>query len=63
MTGLEQRHPQEAYNVLQKYLQQEWALVQRVTQGLGEYFVPVEKDLHEELLLTLFHGAEVHTLV
>ena len=29
------KHPQSAYAVLQKSLQQEWSFVQRVTPGIG----------------------------
>ena len=35
-------------------LQQEWDFVQRVTLGIGMVFQPVEYDLWDTLLLSLF---------
>ena len=34
--------------------------MQRVTQGLGEDFAPVDKSLWEMFLLDLFYGSEAH---
>ena len=33
LSGVDRKHPQSAYAILQKSLQQEWAFVQRVTPG------------------------------
>ena len=49
-----QKHPQSAYAGLQKSLHQEWAFVQRVTQGVGDAFVPVEDALKETFVPELF---------
>ena len=38
LAGVVRRHPQTTYAGLQKYLQQEWALVQRVTPDIGMAF-------------------------
>ena len=35
LAGVAHKHPQSAYAVLQKSLQQEWDFVQRVTPGVG----------------------------
>ena len=48
------KHPQSAYDGLQKSLQQEWAFVQRVNPGIGKAFSPVEKALRETFLRELF---------
>ena len=50
------RHLHTAYAVLQKYLHQEWSLVQRVTPGIGPAFQPLEDELHGVLLHALFRG-------
>ena len=50
------KHPQSAYAVLQKSFQQEWEFVQRVTQGVLDAFVLVEKALRETFLSVLFQG-------
>ena len=49
LAGVAPKHPQSAYAGLQKSLQQEWALVQRVTLGVGDYFGRVETALKETL--------------
>ena len=47
-------HPQTAYESLQKYLQQEWAFMQRVTLGIGMAFQPVEENLQDTFIPALF---------
>ena len=56
LAGVAHKHPQSAYAGLQKYLQQEWAFVQRVTPGVGEAFGPVEEALREIFVPALFRG-------
>ena len=51
-----QKHPQSAYAGLQKSLQQEWAFVQRVSPGVGNYFGPVETALKETFVPALSEG-------
>jgi hypothetical protein len=46
--------PQTAYSGLQKSLQQEWQLFQRVTKGVGPAFRDVEHALSKTFLPTLF---------
>ena len=43
LAGVARRHSQKVYAGIQKSLQQEWYLVQRVTPGIGEDFRPVEE--------------------
>ena len=50
MPGVTLNHPQSAYTGLKKSLQQEWALVQRVTPGIGDAFGPMEEVLRGNLL-------------
>ena len=38
LAGVAHRHPQTAYAGLKKYLQHEWAFVQRITTGKGMKF-------------------------
>ena len=45
LAGVAHKHLQSAYAGLQKFLQQEWGFVQRVTPGVGEAFSPVEEAL------------------
>ena len=45
LAGVAIWHPQKYYDGLQKYLHQEWALVQHVTPHTGEELHPVEEDL------------------
>ena len=45
-----------AYAGLQKSLQQEWEVVQRVTPGIGDAFVPVEEEISTAFLRELFEG-------
>ena len=54
------RQPQTAYAVLQKSLQKEWALVERVTPDIGMAFQDVEDALWDIFLLALFKGATAH---
>ena len=56
LAGVSRKHPQSAYAVLQKSLQQEWAFVQRVTLGIGNAFCPVEKAMKETFVSALFEG-------
>ena len=51
------QHPQTAYAGLQKSLQQEWAFVQSVTPVKRMAFQPVEDELQEIFLPSLFWGA------
>ena len=50
LAGVSLKHPQSAYAGLQKSLQQDWALVQRVTPGVGVAFAPVKEALREVFL-------------
>ena len=50
-------HPQTAYAVLQKYLQQEWDFVHRVTPDIGIALQVVEDALQYIFLSELFQGA------
>ena len=52
--GVARKHPQYTYAGLQKSLQQEWAFVQRVTPGVGDYFGPVKQALKETFMPALF---------
>ena len=54
MAGVARKHPQYAYAGLQKSLQQEWALVQRVTPGIGDALGPVEEEIAKAFLPELF---------
>ena len=56
LAGAARNHPQSAYTVIQKSLQQEWAFVQRVTPGAGDSFDPVEKAFKETFVPALFEG-------
>ena len=56
LTGVSQKHPQSAYEGLQKSLQQEWAFVQRVTPGVSDAFGPVEMALKDTFVSELFKG-------
>ena len=56
LTGIARKHLQSAYARLQKPLQQEWALVQRVTLVVVDYFGPVDTALKETFLPALFEG-------
>ena len=56
MAGVAHKQPQYAYAGLQKSLQQEWKLVQRVTRGIGDAFGPVEEEIKTSLLPELFKG-------
>ena len=50
LAGVSCKHLQSAYAGLQKSLQQEWALVQRLTPGIGNVFVLVELALKESFV-------------
>ena len=54
LAGVSCKHLQSTYAGLQKSLQQEWAFVQRVTPGIVDASVPVEKALRETFVLALF---------
>ena len=54
LAGVALKHPQSAYEVLQKSLQQEWDFVQRVTPGVGAAFGLVEEALQEVFVPALF---------
>ena len=56
------KHLQSAYIGLQKSLQQEWALVQRVTSDIGDAFGPVEKYLQDTFMPDLFQDVGDRTL-
>ena len=56
LVGVSRKHLQSTYAGLQKSLQQEWEFMQRVTPGIGDVFVPVEKALRKTLLPELFEG-------
>ena len=56
LAGVSLNHPQSAYAGLQKSLQKEWAFVKRVTPGIGDAFVLVEKALWENFLPDVFEG-------
>ena len=58
LAGVAEKHPLSAYVGLQKYLQQEWAFVQRMTPGVGDAFGPVEVALKEIFVPALFHGLQ-----
>ena len=57
LDGMVHWHPQTAYAVLQKSLQQEWAFVQHVTSGIGMAFQPVEDELRYTFFSDLFQKA------
>ena len=54
LAGVSCKHPKSVYSRLQKSIQQEWALLQQVTHGIGDAFGPVEKALWETFLPALF---------
>ena len=56
LAGVALKHPQSAYAGLQKYLQQEWDFVQRVTPGVGPAFSLFEEALREVFSPALFQG-------
>ena len=56
LAGVSRNHPQSTYAGLQKSLQKEWALVQRVTPGIRYDFGTVEKALQETFVPDLFKG-------
>ena len=56
LVEVSRKHPQSTHYVLQKSLQQDWAFMQRVTQGIDDAFVPVEKALWETFVPALFEG-------
>ena len=60
MMGVVRKNPQTAYVGLQKAFQQEWALVQHATKGIGEDFWTADKYLQEDFLLDLFLGAAIY---
>ena len=56
LAGVYRKHLQSVYSGLKKSLQKEWSFVQRVTPGIGDAFVPVEKPLRETFVPALFEG-------
>ena len=56
LAGVSRKHPQSAYEGLQKSLQQEWAFVQRVTPGVSDAFGPVETALKDTFVPEFFEG-------
>ena len=50
LIGVALRHPQTAYNGLQKSPHQDWAFIQSVTTHIGEAIRPVEEALEKYLL-------------
>ena len=59
-TGVAGRHPQTAYEGLQKSLHQEWNFMQHVTPGIGTVFQIVEDQMHEVFLPAILKGATSH---
>jgi hypothetical protein len=53
------RYPQAAYAGLHKSLQQEWQFIQRVTSGLSDEFIDVQKALQEDFIPALFGNPQV----
>ena len=58
LAGVSPKHPQSAYAVLQKSLQQKWVFVQQVTPGVGDAFGLVETALKETFVPALFEGLD-----
>ena len=56
LAGVSLKHPESAYDGLQKSLQQEWELLQRVTPIIGDAFRPLEKALRETFVTMIFEG-------
>ena len=54
--GVVRKHLQSAYAGLQNSLQQDWAFVQRVTQGIGDVFGTVEEEIAKAFLPALLEG-------
>ena len=54
------KHPQTTYTVLQKFLQQEWDFVQRVTPYIETAFQIIEDSLRDVFLLALLKGGSPH---
>jgi hypothetical protein len=54
LASVTQAFPHAAYSGLQKSLQQEWQIVQRVTEGIGPEFASIEQTLAKTFLPTLF---------
>ena len=54
LSGVDFRHLQKSYAVLQKSLQQEWAFVQRFTPNTGDTFGSVEGALQDSFLQAFF---------
>ena len=59
MARIERRQPQIEYDGLQKFIQQEWALLQRTTPGFREVFHPVEEALKRSFLPELFRSGMI----
>ena len=56
LLGVAYNHLLSSYAVLQKLLQQEWALVQRVTPNIRDVFGLVEQALWDAFMPALFQG-------
>ena len=56
LAGVARKHPQSAYAIMQKSLQQEWAFVHQVTPGIGGAFVLVDQALRDAFIPVLFQG-------
>ena len=54
------KHLHTAYAGLQKFLQQEWGFMQRLTPGIGAEFQPVEEVLCKAFLPALFKRDTSH---
>ena len=54
--GVAGKHPQTAYAGMQKYLQQEWDFVQRVTLDISMELHPIEDTLRNVFFPALFKG-------
>ena len=62
LPGVARKHPQSSYVGLQKSLQQEWSFMRRITPGIRDAFVPVEKALQETFISALVQGLGEVTL-
>ena len=57
LAGVARRHPQTAYDGMQKSIQTDWSFFQCVTPDIGMAFQVVEDALRDVLLTDLFQGA------
>ena len=56
MARVAEKHLQTAYADLQKFLQQEWIFLPRVTLNIGAALQTIEDALRDAFLLALFKG-------